>query len=292
MQLHARAFKQLASRRSHRLGRAGVVGRIRPRGVHILTSAVRRDAQPPDKTHIPEASCERQSGLLAEHIVNLLCTSSHVPACNCMSDIRCLKMCAMAHTQVSEEAPAYGSIQPSITNLLRLAQLHVWGSPQFAMRLPPGFGGLSAITSLILCTVGHQLSTQRYPRQSVVDIVYLSPELMASADDRTAASPAHHSFYRCLPALRVSLITLATACKIVFYAGAFLRRFAAPGWTGCAEGARGGWLHGPPAHRLRPASTAGKPPRAAACHYMPVSCMVNCSWCQGAGSVASDNRKH
>ena len=88
--------------------------------------------------------------------------------------------------QVSEQAPANGSIQTSITNMPRLAQLHVWGSPQFAMSLPPGFGGLSAITSLILCTVGHPLSNA-YPRQSVV---HLSPELMTSADDRTAASPA------------------------------------------------------------------------------------------------------
>ena len=72
-------------------------------------------------------------------------------------------MCSMAHTQVSEEAPAEGSIQPSITSLSLLAQLHVWSTCEFAMRLPPGFGGLSILTSLSFCTVGHQLSTQHHP---------------------------------------------------------------------------------------------------------------------------------
>jgi hypothetical protein len=53
-------------------------------------------------------------------------------------------------------------MQPSITNLRRLAQLQVVGVQWAAIHggLPPGFGDLSALTSLTLCKVRQQYPTQ------------------------------------------------------------------------------------------------------------------------------------
>jgi hypothetical protein len=45
-------------------------------------------------------------------------------------------------------------IQPSITKLLSLAELRVGGNPDAEVRrFPPGFGSLSALTSLTICKV-------------------------------------------------------------------------------------------------------------------------------------------
>ena len=49
------------------------------------------------------------------------------------------------------------------------------------------------------------------------------------------------------------------------YTGAILRRGAAPGWAGGAEGARGGELRGAPGHCVPPACTACKPAHQLCC---------------------------
>jgi hypothetical protein len=70
------------------------------------------------------------------------------------------KTCMVAHTQVSEQEPANGSILSSATLLLRLVHLHVCSSPRVvATSLLPGFGGLCALTCLIFCKVSQFLST-------------------------------------------------------------------------------------------------------------------------------------
>ena len=79
-----------------------------------------------------------------------------LPACFLHARVRLLT--AQMSMGLEPEA-GHSPVHPSITKLHRLAQLRVGENYDAEMcQFPPGFGGLSALTSLTLCKVRNMLS--------------------------------------------------------------------------------------------------------------------------------------
>ena len=73
----------------------------------------------------------------------------------------CESTAALCVTQIAGVEPDNGSIQPSVTRLHRLARLRVAGSlGGNVCEVPPGFGGLSGLTSLRFSMVGDKTVQQ------------------------------------------------------------------------------------------------------------------------------------